>query len=163
MTEIRDSLAEIKFVKPKTKFNFFSLKEGKMPGEAYLDPLRAHVKALAPVAALFAVTCVVISSVHTITDLDTARAEAREQRELLSQVMPQAETSSETPYRANGALSILAGYSSEGELVGYCVEVQNQGFGGIITMVVGVDLDGKVTGVAVTPATLKPILWAPKP
>ena len=32
-------------------------------------------------------------------DLDTARAEAREQRELLSQVMPQAETSSETPYR----------------------------------------------------------------
>ena len=150
VTEIRDSLAEIKFVKPKTKFNFFGLKEGKMPGEAYLDPLRAHVKALAPVIALFAVTCVVISSVHTITDLDTARAEAREQRELLAQVMPQAETSSETPYRANGALSILAGYSSEGELIGYCVEVQNQGFGGIITMVVGVDLDGKVTGVAVT-------------
>ena len=64
--------------------------------------------------------------------------------------MPQAETSSETPYRANGALSILAGYSSEGELIGYCVEVQNQGFGGIITMVVGVDLNGQVTGVAVT-------------
>jgi Na+-translocating ferredoxin:NAD+ oxidoreductase RnfG subunit len=28
--------------------------------------------------------------------------------------------------------------------------VQAQGFGGVITMVVGVDLDGKVTGVAVT-------------
>ncbi len=150
VTEIRGSLAEIKFVKPETTFNFFGLREGKMPGEAYLDPLRAHMKAFAPVALLFAVTCVAISSIHTFTDLDTARAEAREQRELLSQVMPQADTSSETPYRANGALSILAGYSSDGELVGYCVEVQNQGFGGIITMVVGVDLDGKVTGVAVT-------------
>ena len=151
--EIRSSLAEIKFIKPKTSFNFFGLKEGKMPGEAYLDPLRAHAKALAPVILLFAVTCVVISSIHTFTDLDTARAEAREQRELLAQVMPQAETSSETPYRANGALSILAGYSSAGELVGYCVEVQNQGFSGVITMVVGVDLDGKVTGVAVTSHT----------
>ena len=151
--ETRNSLAEIKFVKPKTSFNFFGLKEGKMPGEAYLDPLRAHAKALAPVVLLFAITCVVISSIHTITDLDTARAEAREQRELLAQVMPQAETSSETPYRANGALSILAGYSSAGELIGYCVEVQNQGFSGVITMVVGVDLDGKVTGVAVTSHT----------
>ena len=41
------------------------------------------------------------------------------------------------------------GYS-EDEMIGYCVEVQTHGFGGPITMVVGVDLDGKVTGVAVT-------------
>ena len=84
------------------------------------------------------------------TDLDTVRAQNREQRELLAQVMPQASFSSETPYRAAGALSILGGYSGENELLGYCVEVQSQGFGGPITMVVGVDLDGKVTGVAVT-------------
>ena len=73
VTEIRGSLAEIKFVKPETTFNFFGLREGKMPGEAYLDPLRAHMKAFAPVALLFAVTCVAISSIHTFTDLDTAR------------------------------------------------------------------------------------------
>ena len=151
--KVRGSLAEIKFVRPKTKFNLLGLKDGKMPGEAYLDSLRTQVRSLAPLALVFVVTCLVISSIHTITDLDTARAEAREQRELLAQVMPQAETSSETPYRANGALSILAGYSGEGELLGYCVEVQSQGFSGVITMVVGVDLDGKVTGVAVTSHT----------
>ena len=72
------------------------------------------------------------------------------QTERLAQVMPAAASSSETPYRANGALSILAGYSEENELVGYCVEVQAQGFGGVITMEVGVDLNGQVTGVAVT-------------
>ena len=147
---VRSSLSEIKFVRPKMKLDFLGLKEGKMPGEAYLDSLRVQIRSLAPLALVVVVTCLVISSIHTITDLDTARAEAREQRELLSQVMPQAETSSETPYRANGALSILAGYSGDGELVGYCVEVQSQGFSGVITMVVGVDLDGKVTGVAVT-------------
>lgn len=91
-----------------------------------------------------------IFGVHRYTDLDTVRAQNREQRELLAQVMPQASFSSETPYRAAGALSILGGYSGENELLGYCVEVQSQGFGGPITMVVGVDLDGKVTGVAVT-------------
>lgn len=149
-SEIRASLAEIKFIRPEKKLHFLGLKEGKMPGEAYLDPLRSHVKALAPLALVLVVTCGVIYGIHTATDLDTARAEAREQRALLSQVMPQADTSSETPYRANGALSILAGYSSSGELVGYCVEVQTQGFSGPVTMVVGVDLDGKVTGVAVT-------------
>ena len=63
--------------------------------------------------------------------------------------MPGAEISTETPYRAPNALSITAGYR-ENELLGYCVEVQTHGFSGPITMVVGVDLNGQVTGVAVT-------------
>lgn len=37
--------------------------------------------------------------------------------------------------------------------VGYVVEVSTSGFGGAISMVVGVDLDGKVTGVRVTKQT----------
>lgn len=63
--------------------------------------------------------------------------------------MPQAVVGAETPYRASGALSITAGYNGEGQLLGYCVEVQSQGFGGPITMTVGVDLNGEVTGVAI--------------
>ena len=64
--------------------------------------------------------------------------------------MPAADFSSETPFRASGALSVTEGYTSEGELVGYCVEVQSSGFSGLITMIVGVDTNGEVTGVAVT-------------
>lgn len=63
--------------------------------------------------------------------------------------MPQATVRSETPYRAPGALSITAGYNDSG-LVGYCVEVQANGFGGVLTAVVGVNTNGEVTGVAVT-------------
>ena len=55
----------------------------------------------------------------------------------------------QTPYISEDALSILAGYTQD-DLVGYCVEVEVQGFGGMITMVVGVDMNGEVTGVAVT-------------
>lgn len=34
-------------------------------------------------------------------------------------------------------------------MLGYCVSVQSQGFGGPVTMTVGVDLNGVVTGVAI--------------
>jgi len=146
----RSSLAQIHFVKPHLSPRLKWLREGKMPGEEHLDQMRSTVKVLAPLALVLIVTCLGIFGIHRFTDLDTARAEIRAQQELLAQVMPQADYSSEAPYRASGALSITAGYTAEGELVGYCIEVQSQGFGGMVTMVVGVDLDGKVTGVAVT-------------
>ena len=150
LASILDSLREIRFVRPRLPAVLAGRREGKAPGEIYLDTLRAHVRTLAPLLLLLAVTVGLLTGLHVFTDLDTAQAELRQRQELLAQVMPQASTSSETPYRANGALSIQAGYTAQGELAGYCVEVQSQGFSGIITMVVGVDLNGEVTGVAVT-------------
>lgn len=144
----RQSLAEIKFVKPQLALHFH--RAGKAPGEEYLDWLRAQGKSIGCLAGVVLATGLIVFGVHFLTDLDTARAETEQQQALLSQVMPLADLSSETPYRSSGALSITAGYSSDDQLVGYCVEVQAQGFGGVITMVVGVDLNGQVTGVAVT-------------
>lgn len=146
----RASLTEIKFVMPKLTLSLPRPQEGQAPGEAYLDLLRGAIKTFGPLAAVFAVTCGVIHGVHRYTDLDTARAAIQAQQEILSQAMPQAAVGAETPYRAAGALSINAGYDEEGTLLGYCVEVQSQGFSGPITMTVGVDLNGVVTGVAVT-------------
>lgn len=146
----RAHMSDIKFVKPQFSLFTKALQEGKMPGEAHLDQIRSQAVILSRLGVVVLAVGVMIFGVHRYTDLDTVRAQNREQRELLAQVMPQASFSSETPYRAAGALSILGGYSGENELLGYCVEVQSQGFGGPITMVVGVDLDGKVTGVAVT-------------
>ena len=145
--EVRDTAKQlIRFVKPDFSF----LQNGKAPGEAHLDLLRSQARALAIFGSILLVTVGTLSGVHYITELDTARAETQVKQKMLSQAMPQAAFSSETPFRANDALSITAGYSADHELVGYCVEVQSHGFGGMITMAVGVDLDGKVTGVAVT-------------
>ncbi|MCI9353078.1 MAG: RnfABCDGE type electron transport complex subunit D [Lawsonibacter sp.] len=146
----RASLAEIKFVIPKFSLKRPAVQEGQAPGEAHLDQLRVIAKTFGPLALVLAVTCTVLYGVHRLTDLDTARAEVRAQQEVLSQAMPLAAVGAETPYRAAGALSITAGYDGEGRLLGYCVEVQSQGFAGPITMTVGVDLNGAVTGVAVT-------------
>jgi len=146
LKEIREDIGQIKFIKPTLHIS----RNGKAPGEAYLDQMRACVKPLGFLVATVLVTGTLIAGVHYITELDTARAENRVKQEILTQAMPHAAFRSETPFQANGALSITAGYSEDHQLVGYCVEVQAHGFGGMITMVVGVDLDGKVTGVAIT-------------
>ena len=144
----RKSLAEIRFVKPDLK-QFFT-DDGRAPGEAHLDTLRTWAKCTAWVGATVLVMGGMIFGVHVATDLHAARADNEAQQELLDHVMPGAAFISEAPYRVTGALSIQAGFDREGEQIGHCVEVQSQGFGGLITMMVGVDLDGKVTGVAIT-------------
>ena len=149
LANTRASLAEIKFVKPELNLHLPKVQEGQAPGEAWLDLLRSAGKTAGPYAGVLLVTCAVIFGVHRYTDLNTARAEIQAQHEILSQAMPQAVVGAETPYHAAGALSIMAGYDEEGHLLGYCVSVQSQGFGGPVTMTVGVDLNGVVTGVAI--------------
>ncbi len=67
---------------------------------------------------------------------------------LLQQVMPQADVIAEAPYRSPDAVAISAAYDAS-SLVGYCVEVQVAGFGGQINMMVGVNVNGQVTGIAI--------------
>ena len=145
MERARKSLAQIKFVRPQWRLPRFVNADGSVAGENHLDQVRAWCRAWGTLAALVLAVGLALGGVSQLTSLDTARAELVQQRELLRQVMPAASYRSETPY----ALSITAGYS-EDEMIGYCVEVQTNGFGGPITMVVGVNLDGEVTGVAIT-------------
>lgn len=144
----RESLAEIKFVKPQLHLHLLN-KKGEMLGEAHLDQIRTQGKAAGVLAAAILITACGVTGVHYLTDLDIVRAETKQQQALLAQVMPQADIRTETPYRSPNAQSITAGYR-DNELVGYCVEVQTQGFGGPMTVLVGVDTNGEVTGVAVT-------------
>lgn len=146
LDHISASLSDIKFVKPRLST---SLARGAMPGEDHLDVIRVKAKAGGILLLVLLATGVGVYSVSMLTSLDSRRNELQAEQELLAQVMPGAQMSTETPYLAPNALSITAGYR-DNELMGYCVEVQSHGFGGPITMVVGVDLNGAVTGVAVT-------------
>ena len=123
--------------------------QGTMPGERNLDRIRAWSSNTICLSAFVLAAIVCVCLVDRATDQTIAIRENRERQELLAQVMPAATMATETPYVSDDALSILAGYNAE-ELVGYCVEVEVQGFGGVITMVVGVDVNGEVTGVTVT-------------
>ena len=116
LRRIRHSVSTIHFVKPQLSFHFGH--GGKAPGEDHLDQIREQAKVIGHLCVVVLIMGAMIFFVHRYTDLDTARTEAELQTERLAQVMPAAASSSETPYRANGALSILAGYSAENELVG---------------------------------------------
>lgn len=146
--QLKESASAIHFVPPKVKF-LARAGEGTMPGEGYLDELRGKVRQWAALGGVVLVVSLMIFGVHRATDYAAVRAENEAQEALLAQVMPQATVRTETPYYAPGALSITAGYNDSG-LVGYCVEVQAHGFGGLLTAVVGVNTNGEVTGVAVT-------------
>ena len=147
LRKVAHNLSDIKFVKPEWKHP--SRDDGLMPGEEHLDQIK-HLGRCALSLGGVAVACVLlICGVYRFTDLQIAQQGNQSEQSILELVMPQAEFRTETPYRSPDAVSISAGYS-DSELVGYCVEVQTPGFGGKITMVVGVDLDGKVTGVTVT-------------
>ena len=123
--------------------------QGTVPGERNLDHIRTWGRNAACLGAFILAATVCVCLVHRATGRTIAIRENRERHQLLARVMPAAFMTTETPYVSDDALSILAGYNAE-ELVGYCVEVEVQGFGGVITMVVGVDVNGEVTGVAVT-------------
>lgn len=144
----RENLSGIRFVKPD--FSVLSGREGEAPGEGLLLLGRQYGRNALWVIGCVLCTGAMVFGVHRATDLAAVRADTRVRQELLDHVMPAAGFSSESPYWANGALSIDYAYDDSNEHIGYCVEVQAQGFSGAITMVVGVDLDGKVTGVAVT-------------
>ena len=52
------------------------------------------------------------------------------------------------------------GKDSDGNTVGYCFKTEPNGFGGKITMMVGIDKDGKVSGVKITNLSETPGLGA---
>lgn len=122
---------------------------GTMPGERDLDHIRTWARSAGCLTAMIVLAVVCICLVDRATSQTIAVRENREQQELLAWVMPAATVATETPYVAEEALRILAGYD-ENEMIGYCVEVEVQGFGGVITLMVGVDMNGEVTGVTVT-------------
>ncbi|MBQ3556957.1 MAG: RnfABCDGE type electron transport complex subunit D [Oscillospiraceae bacterium] len=121
----------------------------KAPQEKMLDRLPQIARRTAAVCVTIAVAVAGVWLVYGLTGQAAMEQENRKMQQLLEQVMPQAQVLTETPYLAEDALSILAGYN-ESELIGHAVEVEVQGFGGMMTMVVGVNVNGEVTGISVT-------------
>lgn len=115
--------------------------------EARLDVLEM-VKA----AVLFVVVCgLMVLALVGVNAATSAAAEARaaERRTAqLQSVMPEADAFSETWFDHDRVEEVLAAFSGS-ELKGYCVTVFAQGFGGEMELLVGVDVNGRVTGVSV--------------
>ncbi len=106
-----------------------------------------------PTVVLF-VVCVIISGslayVNGITKDTIQQNTLAEQEEFRRQVLNTAEKFEQVDQEgtAEAVKGIYAGFSGS-DPVGYVVEVSTKGYGGAISMTVGVNLEGAVTGVIV--------------
>jgi electron transport complex protein RnfG len=96
--------------------------------------------------AICAVVSGLLAGVNAITKDRIAAIKAEKTAKAISAVLENGETAVEVPYTTEGDTIVVKVYQNEN---GYAVQVAPQGFGGAITMMVGVDLDGKVTGISI--------------
>ena len=100
----------------------------------------------ATLLTICAVVALALAGVNAITAKKIAENKEQKTKEALQQVLPGATAFEEIAFTDETGM-VTKVYKTEG--VGYAVEVVPSGFGGDITMMVGVSLEGKVLGTAI--------------
>ena len=127
-------------------------KETKTPEQAAavqkvdLDP-RFIGKLTATLLGICAVVALMLGVVNSLTEPVIQKMQEEKTAAAMAQVLAADEYSEVAVSMEN--VSALYQAIAGGEVVGYVAEVTTNGFGGAINMVVGVDVNGCVTGVSV--------------
>ncbi len=114
--------------------------------------------------AITLVVALALGAVNAVTAGPIAEQNAQKIKDSLENVMPGAEseqidvpegTTVTTETKNATSVTILSAYkmTKDGADAGYCVEVGPTGFGGAVDTMVGIDGDGKVTGISVISAS----------
>ena len=114
--------------------------------------------------AITLVVALALGAVNAGTAGPIAEQNAQKIKDSLENVMPGAEseqidvpegTTVTTETKNATSVTILSAYkmTKDGADAGYCVEVGPTGFGGAVDTMVGIDSDGKVTGISVISAS----------
>ena len=97
-----------------------------------------------------AITAGALAWINSITEERIAAEKAKKTAQALSAVLPDADTAAELEEFPNDSGIITTVYASDS---GYAVQVAPAGFGGTISMMVGVDKEGNILGVSVVSHT----------
>lgn len=111
-----------------------------------LDP-RYIGKLTGTLLGICAVVALLLGIVNSLTEPVILKMQEEKTAAAMAQVLAADDYRVKTVSHEN--VSAMYEAVSDGAVVGYVVEVTTSGFGGAINMVVGVDVDGKVTGVSV--------------
>ena len=95
-----------------------------------------------------AVAALVLALVNAVTADTIAEHAAAQRQAAMVSVAPGADVFSEL-YSEDNTIDGITGAYNGTSFVGYCVEVSPNGFGGPISLMVGVDAGGSVTGVVI--------------
>lgn len=111
-------------------------------------------------AILFAITAVVaalLAGANLLTKDRIAAAKAEKLLQSVAQVLPGGENAQQIDFVTEDDSGVKAIYQNEN---GYAVQVETAGFGGMITVMVGVSNDAKVLGVRIVSHSETPSLGA---
>lgn len=111
-----------------------------------LDP-RYIGKLTGTLLGICAVVALLLGIVNSLTEPVIRKMQEEKTAAAMAQVLAADDYRAKTVSHEN--VSAMYEAISGGEVVGHVVEVTTNGFGGAINMVVGVDMNGKVTGVSV--------------
>lgn len=153
---IAEKSAQVVWIRPKLPRwkdlswpkHFLVRPPGTVPGERYLDRLHSSTKITLSYGGILLGVVAAITIANNLSSLQIYRNTSDYQQDLLAKAMPGATLISETPYQSPDFQHLYAAYQGQ-EQVGYCVALSTPGFNGPISLWVGVDLSGAVTGVAV--------------
>lgn len=108
-----------------------------------------------------AVSAGVLAAVNSFTSPVIADNAMKLVSEARKQVLPRAASFQEAETKTAEDLEFIPGYDEAGNLVGYVVSVtQGGGYAGDISFVLGMDVDGKVTGLNIITSSETPGLGA---
>lgn len=111
-------------------------------------------------AILFTITAVVaalLAGANLLTKERIANAEAEKLQQAIAKVLPNGENARKIDFVAADSTGVKTIYQNEN---GYAVQVETAGFGGTVTMMVGVSTDAKVLGVEIVSHSETPGLGA---
>ncbi len=108
-----------------------------------------YARIVGTLAAITTIVAVLLALVNLITAPTIARLAAEKKARAMEEVMPGCAFTPETPPQdVDGILDFQLAKAGE-ETKGYCVQVETNGFGGAMQLMVGVDAEGQVTGVTI--------------
>lgn len=108
-----------------------------------------------------AVTGLILGAVHTATLEPIRVARTNEKNEALAATLPGATAFKEvTPEKDAGTITEIYEGSKDGDVVGYNFTVTPKGYGGLITLIVGISNDGRVEAIKILSHSETPGLGA---
>ena len=121
--------------------------ENKTAAPVSIDPCFV-AKLTGILLGICAVVALLLGIVNAVTEPIITQMQAEKTAAAMSMVL-KAEDYEKIDASFDNVVAVYEAISS-GKQLGYVVEVTTNGFGGVINMVVGVDMNGAVTGVSVT-------------
>lgn len=128
------------------------------------DQIKNILKVGFTLCAITAVSALILACVNSVTAPVIAKNTAEKQSQAMQKVLPAASEFSEDNLVNENidkiVTEIYEGKDENGEVCGYAVMVSPNGYGGAISMTVGVDADLTVTGVDIISQSETPSLGA---